>query len=79
MANAILVVQNLFRLVRNNDCFSFVYVVYLVNMFLNNVITPGTAIVMITAGEYEFCGCRCYNGISVSYVYAVYITNSYSV
>ncbi|CAG5134390.1 unnamed protein product, partial [Candidula unifasciata] len=58
MANAILVVQNLFRLVRNNDCFSFVYIVYLVNMFLNNVITPGTAIVMITAeinaGHFHF-------------------------
>ncbi|CAL1533693.1 unnamed protein product [Lymnaea stagnalis] len=50
MANAILVVQNLIRLVRNNECFSLMYVIYLVNMFLNNVITPGTAIVMITAG-----------------------------
>ncbi|KAK0055220.1 chitin synthase chs-2-like isoform X2 [Biomphalaria pfeifferi] len=50
MANAILVVQNLLRLVRNNECFSLMYVIYLVNMFLNNVITPGTAIVMITAG-----------------------------
>ncbi|XP_035824644.1 uncharacterized protein LOC106011246 [Aplysia californica] len=49
MANAVLVVQNLFRLIRNNDCFSMMYVVYLVNMFLNNIITPGTAIVMITA------------------------------
>ncbi|GFO08503.1 chitin synthase [Plakobranchus ocellatus] len=50
MANAVLAVQNILRLVRNNECFSLVYVVYLVNMFLNTVITPGTAIVMITAG-----------------------------
>lgn len=48
IANAILVVQNLFKLLRNNECFTLVYIVYLVNMFVNNVITPGTAIVMIT-------------------------------
>ncbi|KAK7496348.1 hypothetical protein BaRGS_00012513 [Batillaria attramentaria] len=50
IANLILVVQNMPRLLRNNECFSFVYLVYLFNMFMNNVITPGTAIVMITAG-----------------------------
>ncbi|XP_041365067.1 chitin synthase-like [Gigantopelta aegis] len=50
IANALLVVQNLYSLVKNNDCFTFVYVAYLLNMFVNNVITPGTAIVMITAG-----------------------------
>ena len=50
MANAVLAVQNILRLIRNNECFSLIYVVYLVNMFLNTVITPGTAVVMITAG-----------------------------
>ncbi|KAK6166486.1 hypothetical protein SNE40_023162 [Patella caerulea] len=50
IANALLVVQNMISLIRNNDCFTFVYVSYLLNMFINNVITPGTAIVMITAG-----------------------------
>ncbi|KAK7110943.1 hypothetical protein V1264_014736 [Littorina saxatilis] len=50
IANLILVVQNMPRLLRNNQCFSLVYVLYLLNMFMNNVITPGTAIVMITAG-----------------------------
>ncbi|ESP04299.1 hypothetical protein LOTGIDRAFT_170891 [Lottia gigantea] len=50
IANALLVVQNMLSLIRNNDCFTFVYVSYLLNMFINNVITPGTAIVMITAG-----------------------------
>ncbi|XP_076465667.1 uncharacterized protein LOC143297281 [Babylonia areolata] len=50
MANLILVVQNMPRLLRNNDCFTLVYVIYLFNMFMNNVIIPGTAIVMITAG-----------------------------
>lgn len=50
VANALLVVQNIKRLIRNNECFTFVYVAYLLNMFLNNIITPGSAIVMITAG-----------------------------
>ncbi|GFS00558.1 chitin synthase [Elysia marginata] len=50
MANAVLAVQNIIKLIRNNECFSLMYVVYLVNMFLNTVITPGTAVVMITAG-----------------------------
>ena len=43
IANLILVVQNMPRLLRNNQCFSLVYVLYLLNMFLNNVITPGKA------------------------------------
>ena len=42
IANLILVVQNMPRLLRNNQCFSLVYVLYLLNMFMNNVITPGT-------------------------------------
>ena len=50
IANAVLVVQNLWLLMRRNASFSLCYVLYMLNMFLNNIITPGTAIVMITAG-----------------------------
>lgn len=50
IANATLVIQNLWSLMRRNACFSLCYVLYMLNMFLNNIITPGTAIVMITAG-----------------------------
>ncbi|XP_036362447.1 uncharacterized protein LOC118765089 [Octopus sinensis] len=50
IANAVLVVRNLVSLIRHNACFSACYVIYMLNMFLNNIITPGTAVVMITAG-----------------------------
>ncbi|XP_046333000.1 uncharacterized protein LOC124115884 [Haliotis rufescens] len=80
IANALLVVQNLVRLVRNNDCFTFVYVSYLVNMFVNNVITPGTAIVMITAGlELVFDVPYIYTTVPMAvivYAYAIFCTKA---
>ncbi|KAK7496323.1 hypothetical protein BaRGS_00012488, partial [Batillaria attramentaria] len=49
-ANSFLVFRNLPRLMRSNGCFSFMYAVYLVQLFIIVVFSPGTTVVMLTVG-----------------------------
>ncbi|XP_036362449.1 chitin synthase chs-2-like isoform X1 [Octopus sinensis] len=50
MANTFLVMRHLPRLVRHNACFTAMYIIYLVQLFLIVIISPGSTIIMITAG-----------------------------
>ncbi|KAL8586378.1 hypothetical protein ACOMHN_022993 [Nucella lapillus] len=49
-ANSFLVFRNLPRLMRSNGCFSFMYALYLVQLFIIVIFSPGTTVVMLTVG-----------------------------
>ncbi|XP_076437985.1 uncharacterized protein LOC143277129 [Babylonia areolata] len=48
LANSFLVFRSLLRLMRSNGCFSFMYAIYLVQLFGIVVFSPGTTVVMLT-------------------------------
>ncbi|XP_036356166.1 chitin synthase chs-1-like, partial [Octopus sinensis] len=50
LANTFLVLKYLPRLVRHNACFTVIYIIYLVQLFLIVIISPGSTIILITAG-----------------------------
>ena len=47
-ANSFLVFRNLPRLMRSNGCFSFMFALYLVQLFIIVIFSPGTTVVMLT-------------------------------
>ncbi|KAK7109660.1 hypothetical protein V1264_013661 [Littorina saxatilis] len=49
-ANSFLVFRNLPRLMRSNGCFSFIYSLYLMQLFIIVIFSPGTTVVMLTVG-----------------------------
>ena len=49
-ANVILVIKMLRTLVKNNDTFSFLYVIYILQLFLFIMIYPGLAVVVLCFG-----------------------------
>lgn len=50
VANTFLVMRRIIGLIRHNACFSIAYVLYLMQLFLITVISPGSTVIMITAG-----------------------------
>ncbi|GAB1603586.1 chitin synthase chs-2-like, partial [Argonauta hians] len=50
MANTFLVMRHLLRLLRHNPCFTAMYILYLIQLFLIVIISPGSTIIMIMAG-----------------------------
>ena len=49
-ANSLMVFENLPRLVRQNACFSLVYILYLLQLFVIVFLSPGSTVVMLTVG-----------------------------
>ncbi|XP_041365297.1 uncharacterized protein LOC121380520 [Gigantopelta aegis] len=49
-ANSLMVFRNLPQLVRQNSCFSFVYILYLLQLFIIVFLSPGSTVVMMTVG-----------------------------
>lgn len=50
LANTFLVIRHLIQMIRMNACFSIAYVLYLMQLFFITIISPGSTVIMITAG-----------------------------
>lgn len=59
VSNLMLVFQNIRRLARQNDSFSLVYIIYILQMFLLVVLSPGTTMVVLAASLDILFGISC--------------------
>lgn len=50
LANTFLVFRNIIQLLRNNHCFTFMYIVYMLQLFIIILLSPGSTVIMLTAG-----------------------------
>ncbi|KAL5017547.1 hypothetical protein ScPMuIL_007136 [Solemya velum] len=50
LANSLLVMKNIRQLVRNNNCFSVAFSVYLLQLFFITLLAPGSTILMLAIG-----------------------------
>jgi hypothetical protein len=52
---------------RSNGCFSFVYALYLLQMFIIVVISPGTTVVMLTVSIINFKAFNLPSGLALAF------------